>query len=132
MSIPVSPDEPLALIVEDMPELRIMFSSALRQAGFRVVTLEDGHAVVAEALRLRPDVICLDVVMPSVCGLDVCEQIRSTPTISHTPVLVMSVRSSPQDRANAELAGATAYLTKPVHPVEFGQRARALLNRVAA
>ena len=132
MSIPASTSEPLALVVEDMPELRLMFSSALRQAGFRVSTLEDGHTAVSEAKRLRPDLICLDVVMPSVCGLDVCEQIRSTPETSDIPVMVMSVRSSPQDRANAELAGATEYLTKPVHPVEFGQRARALLARVQA
>jgi DNA-binding response OmpR family regulator len=118
------------MVVEDMPELRLMFSSALRQAGFRVTTLEDGHTVVDEATRLQPDVICLDVVMPSVCGLDVCEQLRRTPATSEIPVLVMSVRSAPQDRANAELAGASAYLTKPVHPVELGQRARALAARV--
>lgn len=132
MSIPASTDEPLALVVEDMPELRMMFGAVLRQAGFRVITLEDGHAVVDEAKRLQPDLICLDVVMPSVCGLDVCEQIRHTTATSEIPVLVMSVRSSPQDRANAELAGATAYLTKPVDPAELGQRARALLNRVRA
>jgi two-component system phosphate regulon response regulator PhoB len=130
MSILACPEEPLAMVVEDMPELRLMFSSALRQAGFRVTTLEDGHTVVDEATRLQPDVICLDVVMPSVCGLDVCEQLRRTPATSEIPVLVMSVRSAPQDRANAELAGASAYLTKPVHPVELGQRARALAARV--
>lgn len=127
MSIHVSTEEPLALVVEDMPELRVMFGAVLRQAGFRVATLDDGHTVVEEAKRLQPALICLDVVMPSVCGLDVCEQLRRTPSTSEIPVLVMSVRSSPQDRANAELAGASAYLTKPVHPAELGERARALL-----
>ncbi|MCX5762515.1 MAG: response regulator [Gemmatimonadetes bacterium] len=129
MSIPAFTNEPLALVVEDMPELRLLFSAVLRQAGFRVETLEDGNNVLAEAIRLRPDLICLDVVMPSVCGLDVCEQIRYTPATMDIPVLMMSVRSTPQDRANAELAGASGYLTKPVHPAELGQRARALLKR---
>lgn len=128
MSIPASTNDPLALVVEDMPELRALFSAVLRQAGFRVTTLEDGVGVVEEATRLQPDLICLDVVMPSVCGLDVCEQIRRTPATCDIPVLVMSVRGTPQDRANAELAGASAYLTKPVHPAELGQRARALLT----
>lgn len=132
MSTLASTEEPLALIAEDTPELRLMFSSALRQAGFRVHTLDDGHTVVAEAIRLRPSVICLDIVMPSVCGLDVCDQLRSTPATSDIPVLVLSVRATPQDRANAEMAGASAYLVKPVHPMELGQRARALLRRAAA
>ncbi len=132
MSIPAFPNEPLAIVVEDMPELRIMFGSALRQAGFRVTSLEDGHNVVEEAARLRADLICLDIVMPSVCGLDVLEQLRSTPATADIPVLVMSARTSPQDRANAELAGATFYMTKPIHPMELGQRARALITRAAA
>lgn len=132
MSIPVSTEEPLAVIVEDVPELRALYSSALRQAGFRVTVFDDGDRVVEAALRLRPAVICLDIVMPSVCGLDVLDQLRSTPATADIPVIVASARTSPQDRANAELAGATQYLTKPVHPVELGERARALIARVAA
>ncbi len=131
MSIPASTNEPLALVVDDTPELRLMFGAVLRQAGFRVITLEDGDRVVEEALRLQPALICLDVVMPSVCGLDVCEQLHSTAGTMDIPVLVMSVRATPQDRANAELAGAAGYLVKPVHPADLSQRARALLKHAS-
>lgn len=119
---------PLALVVEDAPALRLMVAASLRQAGFEVVTLGEGQHAVETARRILPDLICLDIMLPDVCGIELCERIRGTPETSGTPILMTSARSMPQDRANAELAGATDYMVKPLTPVALVERARALVK----
>jgi DNA-binding response OmpR family regulator len=133
MSIPASPDLPLhAVIVEDQPELRLMLSFALRHAGFTVTALADGDRAVEEALRLRPSLVCLDIVLPNLGGLEVCEALRAEPALAGLPILMTSARGSALDRAQAERAGADDFAVKPLDPLTIGVRARALVQRRAA
>lgn len=115
-----------ALVVEDAPELRVMLVAALRHAGFAVTALADGDRAVEESVRVQPDVVCLDIVLPTVGGLDVCEALRRTPAVADVPVIITSARGSALDRAEAERAGADDFVVKPVDPLLLGMRARAL------
>jgi DNA-binding response OmpR family regulator len=132
MSILASLDRPPhALIVEDQPELRLMLAASLRYAGFEVTALPDGDEAVAEARRLRPDIVCLDIVLPNIGGLEVCEALRADPETAGIPILMTSARGSALDRAEAERAGADDFAVKPLDPLTIGVRARALVERRA-
>ncbi len=131
MSILASAKRPHALVVEDDPFQLRYGVVALEQAGFRVTALTDGDQLVAQAAAQQPDLIVLDIVLPNIGGFEACEALKATPETARIPVLVMSARRSPMDRAHAEMAGADDYLVKPVNPVALGVHARALLTRVA-
>ena len=69
----------------------------------------------------RPDLVCLDLMLPELSGFEVCEFMRSIPALMSVPILVMSARAKPMDRAFAEEVGATAYLIKPFKRSEFSR-----------
>ncbi len=109
-----------------------MLTASLRHAGFVVTALSDGDHAVEEAIRLQPALICLDVVLPNIGGLEVCERLRATPATAHIPIMVTSARGSVLDRAQAELAGADEFQMKPLDPFTVGVLARAMIKRRAA
>ena len=107
--------EPLcALVVDDSLTVRTQLQSALERIGIKGVLAEDGKSAL-EAVQLRRfELILLDVVMPGMDGYALCRQIKSAPTTRATPVLMLTSRSSPFDRARGALAGCDTYLTKPI------------------
>lgn len=100
------------LVVEDDPSVRRLISASLEAQGYEV--LEAAHAEPAlQVLRERPvDLVCLDLTLPVHSGFELIETIRGQ-LQSAVPILVVSARTSPLDRAEARQAGANAYLTKP-------------------
>lgn len=120
-------ETPTALVVDDSPEFRLLLSTLLRHLGLTVHTASDGETGIAAALEHRPDLICLDLMLPVRCGLDVCQELRGHPATSDVPVLVVSARPFPQDRADAEVAGANGFVTKPIDPSRFAEQVRSLL-----
>jgi len=128
----MSEKQATVLIVEDTPELQRFLSACFRRMGFAVLSARDGEAALEIARRTLPDLVSLDLMLPNVSGLEVCERLKGAPETADIPVLITSARTSPQDRAEAEIAGADDYLMKPIDPVELAQRVRALLDRKAA
>lgn len=120
---------PVALVVDDSPELRLVLSSLFKHMGLDVVTASDGETGLVLARERRPDIVCLDLMLPVLCGLEVCEQLKRSPETADVPVLIVSARSYPQDRADARKAGADGYVTKPIDRGEFSTQVRSILWR---
>src|SRR5579872_6915363 len=88
----------------------------------------DGRSALEYLAGQTPDLICLDLVLPEVSGYDVCDFIRKTPRLASIPVLMISARTLPADRAYAEEVGVSAYLTKPFSRAELVKQIRALIT----
>ncbi|WIG94012.1 exopolysaccharide biosynthesis response regulator EpsW [Myxococcus sp. SDU36] len=122
------------LLVEDAPFFRKMLGDYLRDMGFKeVVELPSGRAALKHLeTAARPDLVCLDLTLPDISGYDLCEHIRRTPLMADVPVLVVSARDLPEDKAHAEEAGADGYLGKPFTQEEFTRRVQSLLKSTGA
>jgi two-component system chemotaxis response regulator CheY len=110
------------LVVEDDPEIRKLLRKYLEKLGFAVDEAGTGKAALAllETVRL-PAIVCLDLMLPDSSGYVVCERIRLIERFADVPVLILSARSMPADRAQAEEVGATAYLIKPIRWASFSE-----------
>jgi len=115
------------LVVEDEPTILELLSGSLRFAGFDVVTAATGAEAIRAAVRARPDLVLLDVMMPDGDGFDVVRQIRSGgPRI---PVIFLTARGTVHDRIAGLTLGGDDYVTKPFSLDEVLARIRAVLRR---
>ncbi len=121
-----------ALLVEDDPALRKLVLNYLSLMGFDVLEAPDGRTAMKRLNELQPDLVCLDLMLPESSGYDVCEFMRKTPALQNVPVVMMSARTLPEDRAIAEEVGVNAYLIKPFTRAQFTQQIRDVLARAAA
>ena len=101
------------LLVEDHPTQREAIRRCLLEKDFQVETAPDYHAAIRVLADFVPDLLCLDMTLPRESGLELCEYVRAEQRLKFVPILVISDRSSPEDMANAEDAGANAFLKKP-------------------
>ncbi len=100
------------LIVEDEISLRDVYAARLEAEGYQIVLAANGEEALAVAVKERPDLILLDVMMPKISGFDVLDIIRTTPEIAHTKVIMMTALSAPEDRERGEKLGVDRYLVK--------------------
>lgn len=108
-----------ALVVDDSATVRTQLEVTLRRLGLNVTTAEDGDRAMGKLQTKGFDLIFLDVVMPGRSGYELCREIRGLPSGRHTPVVMLTSRTSPFDRARGALAGCDTYLTKPVAVKDF-------------
>lgn len=100
------------LIVEDDISLRDVYTARLQAEGYQISTASNGEEALAVAVKERPDLIILDIMMPRISGFDVLDIIRTTPEIAHTRVVMMTALSAPEDRERGEKLGVDEYLVK--------------------
>jgi DNA-binding response OmpR family regulator len=100
------------LLVEDDVNLREIYSARFAAESYEVITASDGEEALATAVRERPDLIVLDVMMPKISGFDVLDILRSTPETKDTKVIMMTALSQESDRQRGESLGANKYLIK--------------------
>src|SRR5215470_5451025 len=117
------------LVVEDHPDARALVRTYLLALGLEVVDVAEGRSAIRVLESLRPDLVCLDLMLPELSGFEVCEYMRARPGLKDVPILVMSARAKPMDRAFAEEVGATAYLVKPFKRSEFSRAVNACMAR---
>jgi DNA-binding response OmpR family regulator len=103
----------LALVVEDDPTLQRAMLAELEAARFDVLAAYDYDSAVRHLTKNKPQLVCVDLGLPSASGYEVCEYIRRQPELLSVPILVTSERGFPEDMAHAEEAGANAFLKKP-------------------
>lgn len=120
--------EPKLLIAEDDPQIREALERIFTFEGYRVQTANDGAQALSEIDSFNPDVVILDVMMPFVDGLTVCQRIRSRG--DRRPILMLTARQELSDRVAGLDAGADDYVSKPFETEELLARIRALVRRV--
>lgn len=119
-----------ALVVEDHPDARALVRTYLLAMGLEVVDVAEGRSAIRILQQAdHPDLVCLDLMLPELSGFEVCEFMRSSPELRNIPILVMSARAKPMDRAFAEEVGATAYLVKPFKRGEFSRAVDLCMKR---
>jgi DNA-binding response OmpR family regulator len=100
------------LLVEDDINLRDIYSARFGAENYEIVTASDGEEALATAVRERPDLIVLDVMMPKISGFDVLDILRSTPETKDTKIIMMTALSQDSDKARGESLGVNKYLIK--------------------
>jgi DNA-binding response OmpR family regulator len=116
------------LLVEDERKLRELVRSYLERAGFAVLSTDSGAEAINVATTARPDLIVLDLGLPDIPGEAVAREVQA---VSPTPILMLTARSSEQDRISGLELGADDYVTKPFSPRELVLRVQAILRRNA-
>lgn len=114
------------LVVEDDRRIRDMLRRGLIFEGYSVEFAEDGETALRMARDKLPDAVILDLMLPSINGLEVCKRLRSASTV---PILILTARDTVQDRVTGLDAGADDYLIKPFSFEELLARLRALFRR---
>lgn len=119
---------PLVLLVEDSVDLREFYAEYLAYAGFRVVTAINGHEALRLAAHLRPDLILMDLRMPGMDGLEATADLKSTPALSHIPVIAFTADVTPEVAARARSVGCAAFIAKPAVPDDVARKITEVLN----
>ena len=118
--------EEKVLIVEDEPTLLETLTYNLERQGYEVITAKDGDKAVKKALKHRPDLIVLDLMLPAKDGLEVCRLVRQELVV---PILMLTARADEVDKIVGLEMGADDYMTKPFSMRELVARVKALLRR---
>ena len=114
------------LVVEDERMVAEVVERYLRRDGYDVSVAHDGDAGLTEYDRFHPDLVVLDLMLPSVDGIEVCRRLR---TRGDTPVIMLTARSEEIDKLLGLGVGADDYVTKPFSPRELAARVRTVLRR---
>ncbi len=121
--------KPLVLVVEDEAPLATMLRYNLEKQGYRVEEATDGQEALDRITEVKPDLVLLDWMLPSLSGIEVCRQIRRRPQTRDLPVIMVTARSEDQDAVRGLNTGADDYITKPFSMDFLLARMRALLRR---
>ena len=119
---------PHILVAEDHAALRAQIVAVLAGAGWQVEETSDGRLALQMALEVPPDVLLLDLGLPGLDGLRVCQRLRDEAD-RHIPVLMLTARDTLADKGSGFAAGADDYLVKPFSSDELLWRCRALARR---
>src|SRR6266700_2163961 len=117
------------LVIDDESVLVETIAYNLEQAGYQVITAEDGTSALQAAYRELPDLIILDIMLPEMDGLEVCRQLRRESSTATTPIMMLTAKGDEIDKVVGLEVGADDYVTKPFGRRELLARVRALLRR---
>ncbi|MCS6977309.1 MAG: response regulator [Gemmatales bacterium] len=120
------------LIVEDEPSLTDVLAYNLNREGYEVIVAHDGKEGLRKAQMLLPDLVILDIMLPSLGGLEICKELRASPTTAHIPVLMLTAKTEETDQVVGFAVGADDYVTKPFSVKVLLQRIKVLLRRASA
>ena len=123
--------QPLILVVDDEPANRALLRKLLGHHGYGVVEAADGTAALVAVEEHDPDLVCLDVMMPRLDGIEVCQRLRSQPVHAGLPILLLTALDRSEDKARGIEAGANDFLSKPFDEIELAARIRSLLRTKA-
>jgi len=122
---------PRILVVEDDLDIAQLIAHYLTGAGHTVERLASGRDVLPHLRRAPVDLVILDIMLPGLDGLRVCDAMRADPATMAIPVIMLTARGDEADRVSGLEQGADDYVTKPFSPKELTARVNALLRRLS-
>jgi two-component system alkaline phosphatase synthesis response regulator PhoP len=118
------------LVVDDDQDIVRLVRAYLEKSGFQVLTANDGETAIHILRRDRPALVVLDLMLPDRDGWDITRLVRSDPSLSDIPIIMLTARIDDTDKIIGLELGADDYVTKPFNPREVVARVRTVLRRV--
>ncbi len=119
------------LVVDDEPDILELIEYNLKKEGYNVYTASNGQEAVAEAKKILPDLIILDIMMPKMDGIEACRIMRAMPEFKNTFMIFLTARSEEYSEIAGFNVGADDYIAKPIKPRALVSRINAILRRNA-
>lgn len=117
------------LIVDDEEDIRTLLEYNLAKEGYQVYEADNGETALQLAKDILPDLILLDIMLPGVDGIELCETMRQLPELDHTLICFLTARGEDYSQIAGLNAGADDFVTKPIKPKVLISRIQALLRR---
>jgi diguanylate cyclase (GGDEF)-like protein len=118
------------LVVDDDPDIAKFMQLTLEAAGFEVVVAHDGREALAKVDEGPPDLVLLDIMLPTIDGFEVANELRRRSRLTGMGIIVVSARGMPEDRLRGLSLGVDDYIVKPFEPAILLARVRAALRRL--
>ncbi|MEA2117376.1 response regulator transcription factor [Halovibrio sp. HP20-50] len=116
------------LVVDDEPNIVLSIEFLMEQAGFEVVTADDGEQALAQVNASQPDLLLLDISLPGMSGFDVLERLRGEDATAHLPIIMLTAHGRDVEREKGLALGADDYITKPFSTQALVEKVQALLS----
>lgn len=107
------PQQPKTIMVVDDSKTILRTAKMFLEPHYRVVPVDNGYSALAAVIEVKPDLLFLDVMMPRLDGYKVCMAIKNNPSFAHMPIVILSSKDSPFDKARGLNMGCDDYLLKP-------------------
>jgi two-component system alkaline phosphatase synthesis response regulator PhoP len=118
------------LIVDDEPDILEIISYNLAKEGYQIQTAKNGVEALEKVPSFKPHLIVLDIMMPRMNGIEVCEHLRSKPEYNETLIIFLTAMSDESSQINGLETGADDYISKPISPKVLVSRVNAIFRRV--
>ena len=118
------------LCVDDEPDILEILKYNLSNEGYKITTAADGKSAIKIAYNIIPNLIIMDIMMPSMDGIQACEKLRSDEKFNDTIIMFLTARGEDYSHVAAYDAGADDYVTKPVKPKVLVSKVKGLLRRL--
>ncbi len=122
-------DKPKVLVVEDEEDIQELIRYNLAKEGYDVFCVTSGEEAMQQTKRYRPDLICLDLMLPGLDGAAVCRMLKKDKETKEIPVIMVTARGEESDVVAGLEVGAEDYITKPFSPKILRARVRSVLRR---
>ncbi|MCB9869193.1 MAG: response regulator transcription factor [Planctomycetes bacterium] len=117
------------VVIEDEPDILEVLTFNLQREGYEVTGATDGADGLDTLRRVQPDLVLLDLMLPTMDGIEVCRNAKADPALKDTPIIVVSAKGEESDIVLGLGVGADDYITKPFSPKELIARVQAVLRR---
>ncbi len=117
------------LVVDDEKDIRELVTYNLKREGYITITADNGEKAISLAKEERPDLVLLDIMLPKMDGIEVCQQLRQIPELNQTLIAFLTARGEDYSQIAGFAAGGDDYITKPIKPKLLIARIKALLKR---
>ena len=128
----MNPENIKILLVDDEPDILEFMDYNLKKEGYKTLLAKNGQEAVDIALREKPHLIILDIMMPVMDGIEACRQLRSNPDFNNTVIAFLTARNEDYSQIAGFDVGADDYISKPIKPRVLTSRIKALLRRFSA